>query len=200
MNDLLEYIHSFAKRLETLEDIFNKIDKILAESNVKHRTNSDKFNEVKDELSKSVNVQIKHEINILRKQQSDFESRIDEIIKKVKSESSRLRGRVGSLVEEKANLTKRIIVIENNNKKLQDELLYLHNDLTENQPSLKNHNESVNKEGKDFDTDLAEENKKQEKMKKRQPGKPNTDLNEDKQKATFHDFFYLVIQIDGIWT
>ena len=52
MKDLLEYIHSFAKRLETLQDIFNKIDKILAESN-----DSDKFNEVKDELSKSVNMQ-----------------------------------------------------------------------------------------------------------------------------------------------
>ena len=47
---------------------------------------------------------------------------------KVDKEMSKLRGRVGSLIEEKGSLLKKIKALEVSNQKMQDEIMNLHKD------------------------------------------------------------------------
>ena len=64
--------------------------------------------ELKSELFTSIDSKLKHQLSVMREDQNNFRNEMEEKLKKAEAEVKRLQGRVGSLVEEKTNLLKRI--------------------------------------------------------------------------------------------
>ena len=57
--------------------------------------------ELKNELTESVDSTLKHELSVAREEQNNLKGEMEEKLKNTEVEVKRLKGRVGSLVEEK---------------------------------------------------------------------------------------------------
>ena len=69
-----------------------------------------------------------HELAVIKSDQNSFTDEIYAHMNKVDKEMGKLRGRVGSLIEEKGSLLKKIKALEVSNQKMQDEIVNLHKD------------------------------------------------------------------------
>jgi chromosome segregation ATPase len=123
--DYWEYVRSVSKRIESLENVTSQLDKILADSVVDLKIANDQINESNDELSNSLKDHLKHELSVTRREQKTYEVEFNQKINKAETEVNRIRGRVGSLVEEKNSLLKRVQSLEKENKTLQEKITQL---------------------------------------------------------------------------
>ena len=80
----------------------------------------------KDQMSAFINSYLKHELAVIKTDQNSFKDEINDHLVKADKEVSKLRGRVGSIMEEKSSLLKKIKSLEVSNQKMQDEIVKLH--------------------------------------------------------------------------
>ena len=79
-------------------------------------------------MSTFINNYLKHELAVIKSDQNSFIDEIYAHMNKVDKEMNKLRGRVGSLIEEKGSLLRKIKALEVSNQKMQDEIMNLHKD------------------------------------------------------------------------
>lgn len=126
LQEVWEYVRSVSKRIESLENVTSQLDKILADSVVDLKIANDQINDSNDELSNSLKDHLKHELSVTRREQKTYEVEFNQKINKLaETEVNRIRGRVGSLVEEKNSLLKRVQSLEKENKTLQEKITQL---------------------------------------------------------------------------
>ena len=128
---MLDLLNSCNKRIDDLEKVTAKLDQSIANSDLELLALNKTVSDSKDDMSKHIESRVKHEVSIIKKDQISLANEVNERISKAESEVKRLQGRVGSLVEEKANLMKRIKTLESDNKKLSEELFVIHCNMIE---------------------------------------------------------------------
>ena len=138
LQQVLEAVNSCNKRIDNLETITANLDKNLTNSVFDCRVVNNMVCELKSELFTSIDSKLKHQLSVMREDQNNFKNEMEEKLKKAEAEVKRLQGRVGSLVEEKTNLLKRIKSLENDNKTFKDEVSSL------NTATKVNHNDDIN--------------------------------------------------------
>jgi glycerol-3-phosphate cytidylyltransferase-like family protein len=138
LQQVLEAVNSCNKRIDNLETITANLDKNLTNSVFDCRVVNNMVCELKSELSTSIDSKLKHQLSVMREDQNNFKNEMEEKLKKAEAEVKRLQGRVGSLVEEKPNLLKRIKSLENDNKTFKDEVSLL------NTATKVNYNDDIN--------------------------------------------------------
>ena len=92
--------------------------------------------ELRNELTKSVDSTLKHELSVVREEQHNLKDEMEEKLKKAEVEVKRLKGRVASLVDEKNNLIKQIKSLQNDNKSLKQNTTNKTPKVKENRPAI----------------------------------------------------------------
>ena len=105
----------------------------MAISDLEIRLINDKLSASKDDMTSSFTTQLKHELTISKQELNQFKDEANEKLSKSETELNKLRGRVGSLVDEKSNLQKKVKSLEAENQKLSQELLMLKNNNASNE-------------------------------------------------------------------
>ena len=98
---ILTTVNALSKRMDKLETISVKLDKNLADTVLDIKAMNNVVCELKNELTKSVDSTLKHELSVVREEQNNLKGEMEEKLKNTEVEVKRLKGRVGSLVEEK---------------------------------------------------------------------------------------------------
>ena len=111
-----------------LEKVISKLDKTTSESYFEIKNINNTLSVSKEQMSTFINSHLKHELAVIKSDQNSFTDQIYTHMNKVDKETSKLRGRVGSLIEEKGCLLKKIKALEFSNQKMQDEIVNLHKD------------------------------------------------------------------------
>ena len=96
----------------------------MAISDLEIRFINDKLSAPKEDMTTFFSSQLKHELTVSKQKLNNFNDDVHEKLSKSETEFNKLRGRVGSLVDEKSNLQKKV---EAENQKLSQELLILKN-------------------------------------------------------------------------
>ena len=109
-------------RINELEQFALKVDKVIASTDVDIIDIKNKLSNIKKDLSESLNSGMKHELLVIKQAQTNDRDEINNRFAKTNAELKRLQGRVGSLVDEKANLLKRIKYLEESNSKPQEDI------------------------------------------------------------------------------
>ena len=78
-------------------------------------------------MTSSFTRQLKHELTVSKQKLNQINDDVNEKLSKSETELNKLRGRFGSLVDEKSNLLKKVKSLEAENQKLSQELLILKN-------------------------------------------------------------------------
>ena len=125
---VLDEIKSIEKRMAGLEKVISKLDKTTSESDFEIKNINNTLSASKEQMSTFINSYLKHELALIKSDQNSFIDEIHAHMNKVDKEMSKLRGRVGSLIEEKGSLLKKIKALEVSNQKMQDEIINLHKD------------------------------------------------------------------------
>ena len=125
---VLNEIKSIEKRMAGLEKVISKLDKTTSESDFEIKNINNTLSASKEQMSTFINSYLKHELAVIKSDQNSFIDEINTHMNKVDKEMSKLRGRVGSLIEEKGSLLKKIKALEVSNQKMQDEIMNLHKD------------------------------------------------------------------------
>ena len=125
---VLDEIKSIEKRMAGLEKVISKLDKTTSESDFEIKNINNTLSASKEQMSTFINSYLKHELAVIKSDQNSFIDEIHAHMNKVDKEMSKLRGRVGSLIEEKGSLLKKIKALEVSNQKMQDEIMNLHKD------------------------------------------------------------------------
>ena len=86
-----------------------------------------KLSASKDDMTSSFTRQLKHELTVSKQKLNPINDDVNEKLSKSETELNKLRGRFGSLVDEKSNLLKKVKSLEAENQKLSQELLILKN-------------------------------------------------------------------------
>ena len=105
----------------------------MAISDLEIRLINDKLSASKDDMTSSFASQLKHELTVSKQELNQFKDDVNEKLTKSETELNKLRGRVGSLVDEKSNLQKKVKSLEAENQKLSQELLILKNNNASNE-------------------------------------------------------------------
>ena len=79
-----------------------------------------------NDLSNSWNSRLKHELTVVQNEIKQLKDDFDLKILKAESEVKKVRGRVGSLVEEKGNLLEKTKILEDVNEVLKSQVTSLH--------------------------------------------------------------------------
>ena len=125
---VLDEIKSIEKRMAGLEKVISKLDKTTSKSDFEIKNINNTLSASKEQMSTFINSYLKHELAVIKSDQNSFIDEIHAHMNKVDKEMSKLRGRVGSLIEEKGSLLKKIKALEVSNQKMQDEIMNLHKD------------------------------------------------------------------------
>ncbi|CAB4016747.1 Hypothetical predicted protein [Paramuricea clavata] len=113
-------IQQCAQRVTNLEKVVARIDKEAVNSNAK-------LSALSDTLFQSLANRVQNEMSILRKAFDEKVLQYGERTNKAELEVKKLQGRLGSLVEEKNQLSKKIRCFEKSNKSLSDQVEELQN-------------------------------------------------------------------------
>jgi hypothetical protein len=113
-------IQECAQRVSNLEEVVARIDKEAVNSDAK-------LSALSDTLFQSLANRVQNEMSILRKAFDEKVLQYDERTNKAELEVKKLQGRLGSLVEEKNQLSKKIRSLEKLNKSLSDQVEELQN-------------------------------------------------------------------------
>jgi chromosome segregation ATPase len=113
-------IQECAQRVSNLEEVVARIDKEAVNSDAK-------LTALSDTLFQSLASRVQNKMSILRKAFDEKVLQFDERTNKAELEVKKLQGRLGSLVEEKNQLSKKIRSLEKSNKSLSDEVEELQN-------------------------------------------------------------------------
>ena len=105
----------------------------MAISDLEIRLINDKLSASKDDMTSSFTSQLKHELTVSKQELNQFKDDVNEKLSKSETELNKLRGRVGSLVDEKSNLQKKVKSLEAENQKLSHKLLILKNNNASNE-------------------------------------------------------------------
>ena len=125
---VLDEIKSIEKRMAGLEEVISKLDKTTSESDFEIKNINNTLSASREQMSTFINSYLKHELAVIKSDQNSFIDRIYAHMNNVDKEMSKLRGRVGSLIEGKGSLLKKIKALEVSNQKMQDEIMNLHKD------------------------------------------------------------------------
>ena len=125
---VLDEIKSIEKRMAGLEKVISKLDKTTSESDFEIKNINNTLSVSKEQMSTFINTYLKHELTVIKSDQKSFIDEIYAHMNKVDKEMRKLRGRVGSLIEEKDSLLKKIKAVEVSKQKMQDEIMNLHKD------------------------------------------------------------------------
>ena len=118
LQQILTTINALSKRIDKLETVTVKLGKNLANTVLDIKTMNNVVCELRNELTKSVDSTLKHELSVVREEQHDLKDEMEKKLKKAEVEVKRLKGRVASLVDEKNNLIKQMKSLQNDNKSL----------------------------------------------------------------------------------
>jgi hypothetical protein len=113
-------IQECAQRVSNLEEVVARIDKEAVNSDAK-------LSALSDTLFQSLANRVQNEMSILRKAFDEKVLQYDERTNKAELEVKKLQGCLGSLVEEKNQLSKKIRSLEKSNKSLSDQVEELQN-------------------------------------------------------------------------
>ena len=102
-NSVIGNIQECTQRVSNPEDVVARIDKVLVESDAKLSALSDTLFQSLDDLLAN---RVKKEMSLLRKAFDEKILQYDERANKAESEVKKLQGRLGSLIEEKNQLSK----------------------------------------------------------------------------------------------
>ena len=91
--------------------------------------------ELRNELTKSVDSTLKHDLSVVREEQHNLKDEMEEKLKKAEVEVKRLKGRVASLLDRK-NLIKQVISLQNDNKSLKQNITNNTPKVKENRPAI----------------------------------------------------------------
>lgn len=119
---ILDFMEKTNSRINELEQFALKVDKVIASTDVDIIDIKNKLSNIKKDLSESLNSGMKHELSVIKQAQTNDRDEINNRFAKTNAELKRLQGRVGSLVDEKANLLKRIKYLEESNSKPQEDI------------------------------------------------------------------------------
>ena len=133
LKQVKDFLTQCSNRIDNLENIFSKLDKDMAISDLEIRLINDKLSASKDDMTSSFASQLKHELTVSKQELNQFKDDVNEKLTKSETELNKLRGRVGSLVDEKSNLQKKVKSLEAENQKLSQELLILKNNNASNE-------------------------------------------------------------------
>ncbi len=121
---LVESVELCLKCISELEEVVAQVDKLAVGSDLTLNTLKDLlFLSLDDSLANRV----KQEMMVLKKSYDTKINESEERVKKAETEVKKLQGRLGSLIEEKNTLSKRIRYLEDNNLVQQDRVQLLHN-------------------------------------------------------------------------
>ncbi|CAB4018949.1 Hypothetical predicted protein [Paramuricea clavata] len=114
---LAESIQVCIKQISNLEEVVARVDKSDVDLDYKVNSLSDSlFSRLDDALAN----RLKHEMSVLRKAYDSKIMESEERVEKAEAEVKKFQGRLGSLIEEKNSLSKKVRYLEESNKLLQD--------------------------------------------------------------------------------
>ena len=123
----MDHLNEINKRVDAHENFINKLDKDLALSDFEINILNDKLAEPHiNDLPSTLNSHLKHELTVVRNEMNQLRDKFSTKVCKAESELIKLRGRVGSLLEEKGNLVKKVKELEIQNESLKGHVLSLH--------------------------------------------------------------------------
>ena len=119
-----DFIESINNRVNKLEQLMIKIDLTLATTDIEILDIQSNLTNTKKELSESLTSHLKHELCVIKDSQNNNKDETNNCFVRAETEIKRLQGRIGSLVEEKSQLVKRVALLENSNAKLHEHIIH----------------------------------------------------------------------------
>ena len=119
---IIDFTESINNRVNKLEQLMIKIDSTLATTDVEILDIQSNLTNTKKELSESLTSHLKYELRVIKESKNNNKDETNNRFVKAETEIKRLQGRIGSLVEEKSQLLKRVAFLENSNAKLHEEI------------------------------------------------------------------------------
>ncbi|EDO32952.1 predicted protein [Nematostella vectensis] len=106
--DIWKMVQNILSKLEKIEEAIVKANSTTAETNFEVAKIKEKLANEEATINNSISNMIKNNMMVFKREQEQFLLQEEQRMSKALNEVGKLQGRVGSLVEEKTNLTKRI--------------------------------------------------------------------------------------------